>query len=168
MNTNDETQPAISKKRDEQLSSYGKWRSFPKVPNLLQYVSNGNYYGRIKVHGKLIRQSLETEVWSTAKLRLMDFLKKQQASGRRFQAPKFSEAVDLYRKDLDANTQMKPRSKEYRIGCIHKLQLTWPALWEQPLDEIRPQECKDWATKLNEGTTGDGQTRPNFAGDPEP
>jgi hypothetical protein len=41
------------------LSKDGKWRSFPKVPHLLQYVSNGNYYGRIKMGGKLIRESLQ-------------------------------------------------------------------------------------------------------------
>jgi hypothetical protein len=28
---------------------------------LLQYVSNGNYYGRIKVNGKIIRESLNTK-----------------------------------------------------------------------------------------------------------
>jgi hypothetical protein len=27
------------------------------MPRLLQYVSNGNYYGRIKMGGKLIRES---------------------------------------------------------------------------------------------------------------
>jgi hypothetical protein len=57
------------------LSKDGKWRSFPKVPHLLQYVSNENYYGRIKMRGKLIRESLQTTVWTTAKLRLTDFLK---------------------------------------------------------------------------------------------
>ena len=29
--------------------------TFPKVPRLLQYVSNGNYYARIKANGKIIR-----------------------------------------------------------------------------------------------------------------
>ncbi len=119
------------------------------MPNLLQYVSSGNYYGRIKVRGKLIRQSLDTDVWSTAKLNLTDFLKKHQGAGARHQAPKFTEAVDLYQKDLKANNNMKPRSKEYRLGCIQKLQRTWPALWEQRLDEVRAQDCKDWATKLS-------------------
>lgn len=61
-----------TRKRDEHLSSDGRWRSFPKVPNLLQYVSNGNYYGRIKIGGKVIRQSLETTVWTTAKLKPVD------------------------------------------------------------------------------------------------
>jgi hypothetical protein len=61
-------------KREANLSKDGQWRSYPKVPHLLQYVSNGNYYGRIKVNGKIIRESLKTDVWTTAKLRLTDFL----------------------------------------------------------------------------------------------
>ncbi len=36
------------------------------MPHLLQYVSNRNYYGRIKLNGKLIRASLETAVRTTA------------------------------------------------------------------------------------------------------
>jgi hypothetical protein len=47
------------RKREHCLSPDGKWRSFPKVPNLPQYVSNSNYYDRIKVGGKLIRECLE-------------------------------------------------------------------------------------------------------------
>jgi hypothetical protein len=65
-----DTQDATpSRKRDEHLSCDGQWRSFPKVPHLLQYVRSGNYYGRIKVGGKVIRESLNTDVWTTAKLR---------------------------------------------------------------------------------------------------
>ena len=57
------------------LSKEGKWRSFPKVPNLLQYVIAGTYYARCKVSGKPVRASLETDVFSVAKLRLPDKLK---------------------------------------------------------------------------------------------
>jgi hypothetical protein len=67
-----------TRKREAHVSKDGAWRSFPKVPCLLQYVSNGNYYARTRVNGKLIRESLRTDVWSTAKLRLADFQKKQQ------------------------------------------------------------------------------------------
>ena len=41
------------------MSIDGKWRSFPKVPNLLQYVITGSFYGRVKVDGKIYRESLE-------------------------------------------------------------------------------------------------------------
>jgi hypothetical protein len=73
------------------LSADGQWRSFPRVPHLLQSVSNGRYYARIKVQGKLIRRSLEACVWSGAKLRLVDFLKEQQETRNRVAPPKFSE-----------------------------------------------------------------------------
>ena len=66
-------QTQLSGKRASNLSKDGQWRSFPKVPNLLQYVSSGMYFARTKTHGKLIRQSLKTDVWTTAKLRLVDF-----------------------------------------------------------------------------------------------
>jgi hypothetical protein len=62
-----------SSKRDQNLSQDGKWRSFPQIPNLVQYVSNGNYYGRIKIDGKLIRESLGNSVWAAAKMHLVDF-----------------------------------------------------------------------------------------------
>src|SRR5437879_11950594 len=45
--------------RGPNLSIDGKWRSFPKVPNLLQYVITGSSYGRVKVDGKIYRESLE-------------------------------------------------------------------------------------------------------------
>jgi hypothetical protein len=31
------------------------WRSFSRVPHLLQYASSGTYFARIKVRGKIIR-----------------------------------------------------------------------------------------------------------------
>ena len=137
------------RKREEHLSKDGKWRSFPRVPHLLQYVSNGNYYGRIKVGRKLIRESLKTDVWTTAKLRLTDFLKQQQEAHSRVEAPKFREAVEFFKRELESDTAIKPQSKQYRLWCLGKLQKTWPELWDQRLDEITPQACKDWAAKLN-------------------
>ena len=64
---------ACSPDRNERLSPDGKWLSFPKVPNLLQYVQTGGFYGRTKVNGKVFRKSLETDVFTVAKLRLADF-----------------------------------------------------------------------------------------------
>jgi len=92
------------------LSKDGKWRSFPKVPNLLQYVSNGNYYARTKINGKLIRASLRTTVWSTAKLRHVDFLKQHQEARGTIVPLKFSEVVELFRRELAADSTIKPQS----------------------------------------------------------
>lgn len=56
----EQSQGGTSPKNKPRLSKDGKWRSFPKVPNLLQYVSSGTYFARVKIQGKIIRQSLET------------------------------------------------------------------------------------------------------------
>jgi hypothetical protein len=72
-----DTQPS-SRRREDHQSRDGQWRSFPKLHHLRQYVSNGDYYARIELKGKVIRQSLKTMVWTTAKLRPADFLKEHQ------------------------------------------------------------------------------------------
>jgi hypothetical protein len=95
MNQTLDTQSKALKKREEHLSKDGQWRSFPKVPHLLQYVSNSNYYGRIKVGGKSIRESLKTDVWTTAKLRLTDFLKEHQEARRQLPLPMLKRTPDV-------------------------------------------------------------------------
>ena len=80
--------------RGQNLSSDGKWRSFPKVPHLLQYASNGNYYGRLKDGGKIIREALATIVWTTAKPQPTNGLKKHQKVSQRFDPPRFGQAVE--------------------------------------------------------------------------
>jgi hypothetical protein len=59
----------MGKKSANRLSKDGKWRSFPRVPHWLQYVSSGTYFARIKIKGKLIRESLGTTVWTNAQLK---------------------------------------------------------------------------------------------------
>ena len=145
---------SASPKRQQHLSKDRQWRSFPKVPHLLQYVGNGNYYGRIKVGGKILRQSLQTCTWTTAKLRLADFVQKHQVARHRGAPPKFSAAVELFQQDLASKTGMKPRSKQYRLICLKKIQQTWPELWELGLEEIGEQACKDWAARLSQQITG--------------
>lgn len=139
----------VSRKREETLSKDGQWRSFPNVPCLLQYVSNGNYYGRIRVNGKLIRESLKTDVWSTAKLRLADLTKKSRENRDTAAPPLFSAAVEIFKEELQRDTSVKPQSKKYRLWCLGKLQKTWPQLWELRLDQITPKACMDWAAELH-------------------
>ncbi len=144
-----QSENATSRKSKSRLSKDGKWRSFPKVPNLLQYTSSGTYFARVKLHGKIIRQSLETDGWTNAKLLLVDFLKKQQeqqADGTPF--PLFSEAVERFKQDVANDASLKERSKHYRNICIRKIELTWPELWEKGINEITAEECKKWAAKL--------------------
>ena len=45
-----------SRKREDHLSKDGKWRSFSKVPHLLQYVISGSCFGKVKINGRSIRE----------------------------------------------------------------------------------------------------------------
>ena len=125
------------------MSKDGKWRTFPKVPHLLQYVISGNYFGKVKINGKKIRQSLQTDVWSTAQLRLNDFLKEQRENRNKVEPPVFKVAWERYGREVENDATIKPKSKEYRQLCMKKIETTWPELFNLRLNEITPGACKD-------------------------
>ena len=72
------------------MSKNGKWRSFPKVPHLLEYVISGNYFGKVKINDKSIRRSLQTTVWTTAQLRLNDFFARKLVGAEGLEPPTYS------------------------------------------------------------------------------
>jgi integrase len=132
--------------KEQHLSPDGKWKSFPKVPRLMQYVPSGVYFARLRHKGKLFRASLETDVFTTAKLRLADKLKE-------FRKPKasvgtFSEARLLYEADLANDHTLTSESKRYRITRIAALLKTWPDLDKASLTRISVPACKEWAKRF--------------------
>src|ERR1700722_6965179 len=116
-------------RRDERLSPDGKWRSFPKVPNLLQYVNTGLYFARLKVNGKLIRRSLKANTFEEAKLALADFKTKESKKRRDAGAPvTFAEARMIYEKEFEGDVSMAEQSRVYRRNCVKRLLKSWPEL----------------------------------------
>ena len=144
------TTPKTPHATPPRLSKDAKWRSFPKVPHLLQYVGSGTYYARVKIGGKIIRESLKTNVFSTARLRLVDFLKEQREPASDGAAPLFASAVELYRTTVQRDASLKPSSKGYREVCISRIKSSWPELWRLPLSEITPDACQEWAARLKQ------------------
>ena len=123
-----------------------EWRSFPKVPNLLQYVRTGTYFARTKVQGKTFRASLETKVLTTAKLRLADKLKE-------FRKPKpvlgtFADARAQYEAELAQDHALGDGTRYYRKNCLKALAKTWPELDGMALRAITASACKDWASRF--------------------
>lgn len=141
-----------SKNRNPRLSKDGNWRSFSKVPNLLQYVPSGVYFARVKIDGRIIRQSLETDVWTTAKLLLPDFLlrKRETVATPTIPVPTMEEAAALLKERVAKDVSMKERSKDYRLLCIEKIKSSGPGLWNRKIREISEDDCKNWAAELNE------------------
>jgi integrase len=149
MKTTQDTNRDTKSKRDRR-SPDGEWRSFPKVPNLLQYVSTGTYYGRVKVNGKLIRRSLNAKTFEEAKLLLHDFLTREAKRRHVVGAPEtFGEARGLYESSLDHDRTLSPASRRYRRNCLKRLLASWPGL-----DGVRPRsitrlQCEKWAHGLS-------------------
>jgi integrase len=145
--TRQDTKPA-KPTRDANLSPDGKWRSFPKVPNLLQYVSTEMYFGRVKIDGKVFRESLETKVFTTAKLLLGDYIKKKRKRAAHPIAGTFAAARATYETELAADHTLKDTGKLYRRKCIKALNRSWPELDATHPAKITVADCRAWAAKF--------------------
>ena len=135
--------------RDANLSLDRKWRSFPKVPNLVQYVNTSIYFGRVKIGGKVFRESLKTDVFTTAKLRLGDFIKKKVKRAARPVAGTVGEAIAIYEAETAADHTLKDGSKLYRVNCVKALCRTWPELDAMPPAKITEADCRAWAGRFS-------------------
>lgn len=137
------------KGQKSKLSKDGCWKSFRDVPGLLQYVTTGTFYGRIKVSGKLIRNSLETNVWTTAKLRLLDFQKKHQSKKTFYRNPvTFGDALVQYEHDTEIDPALSASAKRYRGFCVKKIRDGWPKVLSMKAAKISPIECREFFSKL--------------------
>jgi integrase len=155
VNDNKFNQPADSKNprrtgNEANLSPDGKWKSFPRTPNLLQYAPSGVFFGRIKIGGKVCRRSLETKVFTTAKLKLVDFVKEQRKGRTTGPAvlDTFRDARIRYEQDLEARHELAAASKLYRRNTITALLKTWPNLDAVKLEKITLKDCQDWANRF--------------------
>lgn len=145
-NTNTTGATKSPKPNGNNLSLDGKWRSFRKVPNLLQYVSTGLYFARIKVDGKLIRRGLDTNVRTTALLKLADFKVKHSEPKPEFGT--FGAALKKYLRAVNTTHELKPESKRYRRFCIKALLKSWPRLRVTPVLKITVKDCQEWAGRF--------------------
>jgi hypothetical protein len=138
---------ARSNKRAERLSPDGKWRSFPKVPNLLQYVSTGLYYARIRVGGKLIRRSLKAETFEEAKLALHDFLAKHHEP--KPERGTVGQTLKMYLRQVNTAPDLAPQTKRYRHYCVQAPLASWPGLRKLKADQVTVADCQEWAGRFS-------------------
>jgi integrase len=135
----------LNDKRDRHLSADGKWRSFPKVPNLLQYVIAGTYYARCKVNGKPVRASLDTDVFSVAKQRLPDKIKVLRKP--KVEVGAFADGRLQFEQQTRCDHTLAELSKVYRLRCVERLLRSWPGLDGRKADSVTEDECRQWAQR---------------------
>lgn len=91
------------------------------------------------------RESLKTNVFTTAKLRLADFLKERRLRAAQPLTGTFAAARQIYEAQLSMDHSLKDTGKLYRCKCIRALVRSWPGLDEMPPAKITPEQCQEWA-----------------------
>src|SRR5438105_3269047 len=138
--------------KPQNSESTSLWTKAP-VANLVRYEPSGIYFVRAKVHGKLIRKSLDTNVLSVAKLRLADVLDTEHkaiaASNTKIIGKMtFGEALALFEERQKTSTEIKEGSKEYNQRCAEALLRTWKGLKEADIKRITKQDCLNWRAEF--------------------
>src|SRR5260370_21830631 len=128
--------------------------------NLIRYTPSGTYFCRIRVQGKLIRKSLKTDVLSVAKLRLTDEEKRHRQAAQHQLAMQrgrgqltFADALKIYHARLEANPDIKSKTKDYYRQRVDSLLATWPGLEKTNVRDISKQNCLDWAARYEGSST---------------
>jgi integrase len=135
-------------RRNERLSGCGKWRTFAKIPNLLQYVSTGAYYARSNASGKSIRKTLKADTFEEAKLALHDFLARLEEP-----APvrgTVGMALRAYIRQINSAHDLSAQTKRYRRYCLRALLKSWPGLRKLKIDKVTLPDCQDWANRFSQ------------------
>ena len=132
----------------------GKEWQKTQYANLIRYVPSGTYFARLRVHGKLIRQSLKTDVPSIAKLRLADLEKRERESAEANESAfkgrmAFGDCVEIFKTQTTTSTLLKPSAKLYRKEAIEAIVRTWPGILTRDIRRFSPSECKTWAAELS-------------------
>jgi hypothetical protein len=97
------------------------WQKTP-VANLVRYNPSGIYFARVRVRGKLIRQSRKTDVFSVAQLRLADLVKEQRQRAETQEASArgkmtFGDALTIYEQQLKDAQHLRINSPLTEVSC---------------------------------------------------
>lgn len=129
--------------------------------NLIRYVPSGIYFARFRVHGKLIRKSLKTDVLTVAKLRLADLEKTErgraasQANVARGKMT-FEEATTVYKLRIEGDLGLKKHTKEYYLNRLIALLKSWPELSATDIGKITKTDCMNWAARFGKESCATG------------
>jgi integrase len=141
-----------TQKTVENTESQSDWVKTQSA-NLVRYKSSGIYFARVRIRGKLFRQSLKTDVLSVAKLRLIDFIKEkrdERGDDTAVTTGKMTvgDALAVFRQRLDGQQNIKEGAKVYRRKCIEALLKSWPELESTPVAKVSKDDCLNWAARI--------------------
>jgi len=122
-----------------------------KVQNLVRRQS-GIYYARLFKNGKEAWKSLKTTHLSVARAKLADLLKEHRENQSRVidsanAKLTFADASALHIQRLEADPEVKRRTKKYYRELLAALVKDWRALPKIEVRRIEPAALKTWAAR---------------------
>ncbi len=119
---------------------------------------SGRYYGRWKIAGKQKWKSLDTDMFSVAKLRLNDEAAKigqQRGSAAAVTAGTgtMQDLMLMYEESTKGHSDLRPASITARLTALKKVRKTWPELSGMKPGQVTPGAVALWANRFKaEGT----------------
>jgi integrase len=115
-----------------------------KGSGLYRYNPTGQYFARVRFHGKLYRKKLDTGDYELAKRKLADFKRDLERTDATKGNTSFAKVLDDYDKTLG---RLAPSSQEDKRAVIAKLKETWFAVHTLPLRTVKPSDVQRWLSK---------------------
>jgi integrase len=138
--------------------------------NLIRYVPSGTLFARLKVRGKLIRQSLDTSDLEVGHRKLRELERKERGASddARNGKVRFVEALEIFRQRgyrsglrKKKDKPLKQRTRDYYEERITALFKSWPELatdekTKRPsllIRDIAEKDCEQWADRFRQSTS---------------
>jgi len=123
-----------------------KWQK-TKYANLVRYVPSGVLFARIRVRGKLIRQSLKTSDLAIGRRKLIELEARERGlvQQRRDGKVTGSDVLTVLRERVNARPSTKARTKLYYIERIEGFLRSWPEFEGSDIRKTSERECENWA-----------------------
>src|SRR2546423_2843418 len=125
------------------MISNNVWTRIKRERGLYRYNPSGQYFARVRFHGKLYRRKLETDDLALAKRKLRAFKNDLERTDASKGNTSFAKILYDYSETLTGADTTKA---DKRV-IIEKLKQTWFGIDSLPLRTIKPSQVATWLSK---------------------
>jgi integrase len=119
------------------------WTRIKRERGLYRYNPSGQYFARVRFHGKLYRRKLEADDLALAKRKLRAFKNDLERTDATKGNTSFEKVLD----DYSATLTGADTTKADKRVIIDKLKQTWFGIDSLPLRTIKPSQVSAWLSK---------------------
>jgi integrase len=125
------------------MNSNNVWTKIKREHGLYRYNPSGQYFARVRFHGKLHRRKLDTADLALAKRKLRTFREDLERTDATKGNASFASVVDAYEATLSGADSTKVNKR----AVIDKLKATWFGIETLPLRTVKPSQVSAWLSK---------------------